>query len=83
MMLFICFEMTYRAERFEFGSRVPRVVIDVMCMDLLFEEIASLAHAFGSLLDSAFLTGVASPFDTGEATFCEVGMIEALVNGHS
>ena len=83
MMLFICFEVTSRAECLEFGSRVPGIVIDVMCMDLLFEEVAPLAHAFGSLLNAAFLACVASPFDTGCTTLCEVGMVELLVNWHS
>lgn len=53
-----------------------------MGLYLLFEWIALLAHALGPLLDTAFLTCVASPFHTGRATFLEVGMVEALINGH-
>lgn len=46
------------AESNELWAGIPRVMIDMMGMDLLFESVASLADPFGSLPDSTFLAEI-------------------------
>ncbi len=38
------------AESDQLRAGIPRIMIDVMGVDLLFESVASLADAFGSLV---------------------------------
>lgn len=71
------------AESNEFRARIPRVVIDMMGMDLLFERFASLADAFGSLPDATLLAKIVGLLKTSLALLFEIGMIKLFINGHS
>jgi hypothetical protein len=51
-------------------------------MDLLFESVASLADAFGSLPDSTFLAKIVSLLKTCLTLLFECGMIKLLIDGH-
>jgi len=71
------------AESDQLRARIPRIMIDVMSVDLLFESIASLADAFGSLPDSTFLAKIVGLLKTCLTLLFESGMIKLLINGHS
>lgn len=71
------------AESNEFWTGIPRVVIDMMGMDLLFESIASLADSFGSLPNPAFLAKIVGLFKAYLTLLFECRMVKLFINGHS
>lgn len=75
--------MTSCTESNELWAGIPRIMIDMMGMDLLFESFASLANAFGSLSDPAFLAKIVGLFNTCLTLLFECRMVKLLVNGHS
>jgi len=71
------------AESDQLRAGIPRIMIDVMGVDLLFESVASLADPFSSLSDPAFLAKIVSLFKTCLTMLFEFGMIKLFINGHS
>ena len=71
------------AESDQLRVGIPRVVIDMMGMDLFFECFASLTDSFGSSSDPTFLAKIVGLLKTCLTLLFEFGVVKLLINGHN